>query len=338
MSDSDETNSRRAARPSTPPFRGPAGPGPRPPLSPPAGGSGSPGTAGKGPAKPVTPALGNPPTGAGRGRPATPVQGARRRGVTPAQGAPGTAGPTPPAGTRVPSMAPREGPAADPAAAIPSYGSAAPPSVAATLKSISEFTIVEDVEEGAGSKSAGGKAAYEPPTASARAGSLRGEDVDSLGGEVSAEEAAWAPGPSDEASDSAEAALFDTSADTGASSGDADPTERASEADRLFDTPALGSPSALHNRAEAEANDDVIAAAFGGTAPVVEQPAEIDQQTAEAPTFIGGDPSTRFVAESLEEIARGIRAGEIRLPPLDPAAEPAAVLAAVLATILAPRR
>src|SRR5688500_470568 len=105
MSDSDDTNSRRAARPSSPPFRGPAGPGSRPPLTPAPGTTGAApsGTPGKGSAKQGSPApLALPPT-AGRGRPATPSQGGRRPAATPGPGTQRTVGQTPPAGARVPS-------------------------------------------------------------------------------------------------------------------------------------------------------------------------------------------------------------------------------------------
>jgi len=212
----------------------------------------------------------------------------------------------------VPSTTPRATPSAapqaDPAAAIPSYGSAPPPSVAATLKSISEFTIVEATEETGDLPSAAGTAPYERPIATPGVGSIPGDTV-------------LADEPEVESMTDGRVAEID------------------SEADRLFDSPdARAVASEPLDTVEAEANDDVIAAAFGGSTPVVGGSPEVEEQAADEPTFIGGDPSTRFAAESLEEIARGIRAGEIRLPAIDPAAEQSAVLAAVLAAILAPRR
>ena len=135
MSDKEDANSRRAARPSTPPFRGPANPAGRSPLTPAAGGSKAV------PGQPFAPPAG--------GRPATPAAGSRKR-ATPAAGA-----------AQPPAAAPSP---------TPAYGSPPPASVIATLQSIAEFTIVNetapgtDVADEPGSRSEP-RAAYEAPRA-----------------------------------------------------------------------------------------------------------------------------------------------------------------------------
>ncbi len=351
MSDSEDNNSRRAARPSTPPFRGPAGPAARPPLTPPA----SPAAIGpaKGPQRPPSAApFALPPAGA-KPRPATPAQGARRPAPTP----PGPAAAPPaarqPAVTPIRPRTPRE----TEIAAIPAYGSAPPPSVAATLKSISEFTIVEEpapTETSAIGPSASapsaeqdqGTAGYEAPTITAHAGTP--------GAAEAVEEAA--------AGEHGGADPVQPGADL-----DSLVTVPPFEADELFDAspssevtlPFLvdasgAEPEADPLPAEASASDpeepsrladdgetETVEALFGS--PRASDPEDPDTayepepERQHQPVFIGGDPSTRFVAENLEEIARGIRAGEIVLPRIDPSAGQPAVLAAVLAAILAPR-
>lgn len=130
MSDNEDQSSRRPARPSTPPFRGPAGPaGGRPPLTP----SGAGNRAVPGSSKAGQPFI---PPGAAR-RPATPA-----RGGAPSQ----------PAAPRRPVT-----PAAPPPNETPAYGSPPPPSVAKTLQSIAEFTIVESAEPDAQSAGAEGQ-------------------------------------------------------------------------------------------------------------------------------------------------------------------------------------
>ena len=349
MSDSEDANSRRAARPSTPPFRGPAGPASRPPLTPPAPASGKVPGATPGPGGSRTPVapFAVPPAGS-RGRPATPGRDARKPAPTPSENASGTRAVTPPAGETVPEMPTRpRTPTDSEAAAIPSYGSAPPPSIAATLKSISEFTIVEEPAQADAASPSGEGGRYEPPAVSLRAGELPAEAAtsDDVRATAPGHDARWVPAPSHDADTGAgpvegEAAGEEPLYDNPATELDAVLSAPPFEADHLFDPPARserGGPPATEG-AEADANDDVIAAAFGATAPNIQGGMNDHESAGGQPVYIGGDPSTRFVAESLEEIARGIRAGEISLPPVDSSAEPPAVLAAVLAAILAPRR
>ena len=347
MSDSEDANSRRAARPTTPPFRGPGGAGPRPPLTPPAPGAGklpgsAPGQAGS--RTPVAP-FAIPPAGS-RGRPATPGRDAQRTPSTPAGGAratPATGGAIPEASARPQTPTDAE------VAAIPSYGSAPPPSVAATLKSISEFTIVEEPADTLPGQGESG--AYEPPVLTPRAGdAMAGSSADDQPATAPRHEGRWVPAPGHELAEDASSrdsgAPTDTEGteeplyDNPATELDAVLSAPPFEADHLFDPPAEhaagGASSSIGG--DGGGNDDIIAAAFGAAAPNIKGGPESRESTGHEPVFIGGDPSTRFVAESLEEIARGIRAGEISLPAIDPSADQPAVLAAVLAAILAPRR
>ena len=352
MPDSEDANSRRAARPSTPPFRGPAGPGARPPLTPPSPGSSKvPGPTSGQPASrtPVAPFV-VPPAGA-RGRPATPSRNAGNPISTPPKGTPGPRAATPAGEARIrPDTSTRPRAVDDSeAAAIPAYGSAPPASVAATLKSISEFTIVEEPQETA--ETPAGITLYEPPAVTSRSSetplhsSLSDDYLAAIPGTDALRVPATAPdsaaeAPGDRELDSAEPKADEPRYDGPAAELDTTLAAPPSEADHLFDSPEYADGvGASHARVrEAETNDDVIASAFGATGSEGPHPYDRDESGAGDPVFIGGDPSTRFVAENLEEMARGIRAGEIVLPAIDPSADPPAVLAAVLAAILAPRR
>ena len=347
MSDSEDANSRRAARPSTPPFRGPAGPASRPPLTPPGSGAGKlPGPPpGQGGARtPVAP-FAVPPAGA-RGRPATPVKDARSPAPTPTD----ESRATPPAegGSRETPPRPRT-PTDSEAAAIPAYGSAPPPSIAATLKSISEFTIVEEPADS--ETASAGDDRYEPPTVTARAAddeTAASGNHDDFVATAPGHDALWIPAPVQEPAGDAAADQGESHAagpdeplyDNPTTDLDVVLSAPPFEADRLFEQQAQdgGDEGSNPGPGERETNDDVIASAFGAVAPDIDGASEAGESPGREPVYIGGDPSTRFVAESLEEIARGIRAGEIALPPIDPSAEQPAVLAAVLAAILAPRR
>lgn len=313
MSDNEDANARRAARPSTPPFRGPAGPAGRPPLAP---HTGSPGSAPK-----ATPSQGSPrppsaapfavPPAGPRNRPSTPPQGQRRPAVTPSPADLPSSATTQPTTAGAPTEAEL--------AAIPAYGSAPPKSVAATLKSISEFTIVEEAAEPAAAEPPPeASATYEAPTVTARTG-----DVDT-GPEYApslADTVEWRATPPD--------------LDALVTVPPFDPDQAAPRQNDGVPTPltllALG----------AEPNEDVIAAAFDATAgSMFAGPTVVDSgesATGES-ALIGGSPASRLAAECLEEIAQGIRAGEIAVPAIPPGAEPPAILATVLAALLAPRQ
>lgn len=322
MSDNEDPNARRAGRPSTPPFRGPAGPAGRPPLTPPAGGPGSApkATPGQGSPKPAPAApFALPPAGP-RSRPATPAQGQRRPAVTPASGELPPATSTPRAKTATPSESELE--------AIPAYGSAPPKSVAATLKSISEFTIVEEAAAPAQAEAQPEASVTEPQPESST--TYEAPTVTPRSGEVDTEPA-YAPS----LADTVEWRTTPADLDAMVTVPPFDPDQAAPREDDGVPTPstllALGIGS----------NDDVIAAAFDASpdSMFAEPPvAEPEDSAASEPELIGGSPSSRFAAECLEEIAQGIRAGEISVPAMAPGAEPPAVLAAVLAALLAPRQ
>lgn len=341
MSDNEDPNARRAARPSTPPFRGPAGPAGRPPLAPQAGGQGGtpaapkPGAARHGSGAPF--AL--PP--AGPRRPATPAQGSRQPAATP----PGTQPAPRPTPARPASATPSE---AD-IAAIPAYGSAPPPSVAATLKSISEFTIVEEPAEAPVAPEQAPSSGYEPPTLTARVG-----EPDPTSEAYSAEPGGAAGAPAGDTGTGALATLADAASDAPYAPSLADTVEwRATppdldamvtvpplEADRAVDAAAAELTPTTLLAVGMESNDDVIAAAFdaGPTSMFADPGAAPGAPAAsEESGLIGGSPESRYAAECLEEIARAIRAGEVAAPAVHPEADHAAVLAAVLATLLAPR-
>lgn len=324
MSDSEDANSRRPQRPSTPPFRGPASPAGKPPLTPPAGGSravpsrtpGVPGSRAV-PAQPVMP----PPASPG-GRPATPSQGARRPAATPAR----------PAAT--PSRTPPSAPA---------YGTAPPASVAATLQSIGEFTIVEAPDQGTAADATAPdeppreRLAYDAPSMRER----RGED------------ASGNPEFEDRPADGTDG--FDESADTQvALAGGTEPWP-SNDADSEAAVEEGGGPegafeSVAITSADPEAGDAAHFSSGSWSADEAEG-APFEERSDASPHRPGDvaesgfasaardvDTSAGLAAASLEEIARQLRSGEVRVGAIDSMAEAPAILAAVLAAMLAHRR
>lgn len=267
MSDNEDPNSRRPARPSTPPFRGPAGPAGRSPLTPPTGGN-----------KPVPTQPFAPP---GASRPATPAAGSRRRPT-----------PTPPVSTQR-----REEPTG---ASGSAYGSPPPASVAATLKSISEFTIVNTPDTAA------------PPAQAVSSPTLDGGLSPHLAVGSVTEASSQHQGRTSYEPPMATEAEFDYGLDDSVS---------------VVDSLGVNQESREGSRADAS-----------GLSEAEGQQADGQQMEVEASRVPMFDSMEVLAADHLDDIARQLRAGELTVPHIDASAGTPAVLAAVLAALLAPSR